>query len=33
MKARGTPLRAMRAAIDEKWGASGPATHTPLPPA
>jgi len=33
MKAKGTPLREMRAAIDTKWGPRGPATRTPLPPA
>jgi hypothetical protein len=33
MKAEKKPLRAIRAAIDEKYGKFGPATPTPLPPA
>jgi hypothetical protein len=32
MKAKGTSLRAIRAAIDAKWGDQGPSTKTPLPP-
>jgi hypothetical protein len=31
MKAEGTPLRAIRMAIDEKYGKYGPSTPTPLP--
>lgn len=33
MQAEKKPLRAIRAAIDEKYGKFGPATPTPLPPA
>ena len=33
MKAEKKSLRAIRAAIDEKYGKFGPATPTPLPPA
>jgi len=32
MKAKGQSLRAIRAAIDVKWGDRGPSTNTPLPP-
>ncbi|MBI2553242.1 MAG: hypothetical protein HYV92_02180 [Candidatus Rokubacteria bacterium] len=31
MRGQGRPLREVRAAIDAKYGASGPATPTPLP--
>jgi hypothetical protein len=31
MRAAGKPLRAVRAAIDAKYGGSGPPTPTPLP--
>jgi hypothetical protein len=33
MQAEGKPLRAMRAAIDQKYSKFGPSTPTPLPPA
>jgi hypothetical protein len=32
MKAKGVGLRAIRRAVDEKWGDRGPGTNTPLPP-
>jgi hypothetical protein len=32
MQAEAKPLRAIRAAIDEKYGKYGPSTPTPLPP-
>jgi hypothetical protein len=33
MKAKNMGLRAIRSAIDAKWGDRGPSTNTPLPPA
>jgi hypothetical protein len=32
MQAEGKPLRAIRAAIDERYGKYGPGTPTPWPP-
>jgi len=32
LKAKGTPLRAIRRVVDEKWSSRGPGTPTPLPP-
>jgi hypothetical protein len=29
---QGLPLRAIRTAIDKKWGDRGPSTKTPQPP-
>jgi len=33
MRGKAMTLRAIRTAIDAKWGDSGPSTKTPLPPA
>ena len=32
MRDKGMGLRAIRAAVDAKWGESGPSTKTPYPP-
>jgi len=32
MEVQGKTVRAIRAAIDAKWGDRGPSTKTPLPP-
>jgi len=33
MREKGMTLRAIRTAVDAKWGDRGPSTTTPLPPA